>query len=176
MRGAVMRASEKQRVQFIRCALGQGADVVFTSAQLVKEGIDLLELPTLVWYAAEYNIYLSIDDLPPLVSFAPELDVQITVQTSRPARVRVTVQVEDLRAFQQLSLFGERGTMSIPDLQVTAIWCEVPRAGGNSATEAHPSTALTSLSCDGTMTACGNSEPGRICGSLMCDEDLQLEC
>jgi hypothetical protein len=187
MRGAVMRANEKQRVQFIRRALAGGADVVFTSAQLVKEGIDLLELPTLVWYAAEYNIYLvqqanrrswrigqtedvhvyylaydrtpqayamhriakklaaaqtlqgdvrqglaallgeedfvsrlqdatihtehyeselALDDLPPLVSFALEVDVQVTVQTSRPARVRVTVQVEDLRQFQQLSLFG----------------------------------------------------------------------
>jgi hypothetical protein len=216
MRGVVMRASEKQRVEFIRRALAGGADcgsipdealrstatggahragvdVVFTSAQLVKEGIDLLDLPTLVWYAAEYNIYLvqqanrrswrigqtepvhvyylaydrtpqayamhriakklaaaqtlqgdvrqglaallgeedfvsrlqdatihtehyqselALDDLPPLVSFAPEslsracrgMDVQVTVQTGRPARV--TVQVEDLRQFQQLSLFG----------------------------------------------------------------------
>jgi hypothetical protein len=49
MHGAVMRADEKHRVEFIRRALGRGADVVFTSAQLVKEGIDLLELPTLVW-------------------------------------------------------------------------------------------------------------------------------
>ena len=34
-----------------------------------------------------------------------QVDVQVMVQTSRPARVRVTVQVEDLNAFQQLSLF-----------------------------------------------------------------------
>ena len=182
-----MRADEKQRVQFIRRALGSGVDVVFTSAPLVMVGIDLLETPTLVWFTAEYNIYvvqqanrrswrigqtepvhvyylaydrtpqahamhhiakklaaaqtlqgdvrqglaailgeedfvsrlqdatihtehyeseLSIDDLPPLVSFAPEIDVQVKVQTNGHARVRVTVQVEDLRSFQQLSLFG----------------------------------------------------------------------
>jgi hypothetical protein len=58
MRGAVMRADEKQRVQFIRRALAQGADVVFTSAPLVMVGIDLLETPTLVWFTAEYNIYV----------------------------------------------------------------------------------------------------------------------
>ena len=60
-----------------------------------------------------YESEMTIDDLPPLVSFAPEslsracrgIDVQVKVQTSRPARVRVTVQVEDLRQFQQLSLF-----------------------------------------------------------------------
>jgi len=34
------------------------------------------------------------------------VDVQVKVQTSGHARVRVTVQVEDLRQFQQLSLFG----------------------------------------------------------------------
>ena len=34
------------------------------------------------------------------------MDVQVKVQTSGHARVRVTVQVEDLRQFQQLSLFG----------------------------------------------------------------------
>jgi hypothetical protein len=200
MHGAVMRADEKHRVEFIRRALGRGADcgsipearragvdVVFTSAQLVKEGIDLLELPTLVWFTAEYNIYvvqqanrrswrigqtepvhvyylaydrtpqayamhriakklaaaqtlqgdvrqglaailgeedfvsrlqdatihtehyeseMAVDDLPPLVSFAPTVDVQVKVQTNGQARVRVTVQVEDLRSFQQLSLFG----------------------------------------------------------------------
>ncbi len=173
-----------------RRALRNGADVVFTSAQLVKEGIDLLELPTVVWYSGEYNIYLvqqanrrswrigqtepvhvyylaydrtpqawamhriakklaaaqtlqgdvrqglaallgeedfvsqlqeatisvehfesdlSLDDLPPLVPFevaaVPQVDVQVTVQTSRPARVRVTVQVEDFQGLQQLSLF-----------------------------------------------------------------------
>jgi hypothetical protein len=49
---------------------------------------------------------MTIDDLPPLVSFAPEIDVQVKVQTNGHARVRVTVQVEDLRSFQQLSLFG----------------------------------------------------------------------
>ena len=57
---------------------------------------------------------LSIDDLPPLVSFAPEslspacrgMDVQIKVQTNGHARVRTMVQTEDLRQFQQLSLFG----------------------------------------------------------------------
>jgi hypothetical protein len=37
--------------------LAQGADVVFTSAPLVMVGIDLLEIPTLVWFTAEYNIY-----------------------------------------------------------------------------------------------------------------------
>jgi hypothetical protein len=58
MRGAVMRADEKQRVQFIRRALQGGADVVFTSAPLVMVGIDLLETPTLVWFTAEYNIYV----------------------------------------------------------------------------------------------------------------------
>jgi hypothetical protein len=187
MRGAVMRANEKQRVQFIRRTLAQGVDVVFTSAPLVMVDIDLLETPTLVWFTAEYNIYvvqqanrrswrigqtedvhvyylaydrtpqayamhriakklaaaqtlqgdvrqglaailgeedfvsrlqeatihtehyeseLSIDNLPPLVSFPPAVDVQVTVQTSGPARVRVTVQVEDPRQFQQLNLFG----------------------------------------------------------------------
>jgi hypothetical protein len=57
---------------------------------------------------------MSIDDLPPLVSFAPEslpqacpgMDVQVKVQANGHARVRVMVQVEDLRQFQQLSLFG----------------------------------------------------------------------
>jgi hypothetical protein len=93
MRGAAMRAEEKQRVQFIRRALAQGADygsipdealrstasaqppggrrpertggarragvdVVFTSAPLVMVGIDLLETPTLVWFTAEYNVYV----------------------------------------------------------------------------------------------------------------------
>jgi hypothetical protein len=185
MRGAVMRAEEKHRVEFIRRALDRGADVVFTSAQLVKEGIDLLELPTLVWFTAEYNIYvvqqanrrswrigqtepvhvyylaydrtpqahamhriakklaaaqtlqgdvrqglaailgeedfvsrlqdatihaehyeseMAVDNLPPLVSFAPAVDVHVKVQASGQARVRVTVQVDDLRSFQQLSL------------------------------------------------------------------------
>jgi hypothetical protein len=195
MRGAVMRADEKQRVQFIRRALAGGADVVFTSAPLVMVGIDLLETPTLVWFTAEYNIYVvqqanhrslrigqtedvhvyylaydrtpqafamyriakklaaaqtlqgdvrqglaallgeedfvsrlqdatianehyeseqSIDDLPPLVPFAPEslsracqgMDLQVKVQTNGHARVRAMVQAEDLRQFQQLSLFG----------------------------------------------------------------------
>jgi hypothetical protein len=49
---------------------------------------------------------MAVDDLPPLVSFAPTVDVQVKVQTNGQARVRVTVQVEDLRSFQQLSLFG----------------------------------------------------------------------
>jgi hypothetical protein len=174
--------------------------VVFTSAPLVMVGIDLLETPTLVWFTAEYNIYvvqqanhrslrigqtedvhvyylaydrtpqafamhrtparapersagarvakklaaaqtlqgdvrqglaallgeedfvsrlqdatihnehyeseMTIDDLPPLVSFAPAVDVKVKVQTNGHARVRVTVQVEDLRSFKQLSLFG----------------------------------------------------------------------
>lgn len=58
MKGAVMRADEKNRVRFIDRALRQGIDVIFTSAQLVKEGIDLLDLPTIVWYGLEFNTYL----------------------------------------------------------------------------------------------------------------------
>jgi hypothetical protein len=61
-----------------------------------------------------YESEMSIDDLPPLASFAPEslsracrgMDVQVKVQTNGHARVRAMVQVEDLRQFQQLSLFG----------------------------------------------------------------------
>jgi hypothetical protein len=61
-----------------------------------------------------YESEMTIDDLPPLVSFTPEslshasrgMDVQVKVQTNGHARVRVNVQVEDLRQFQQLSLFG----------------------------------------------------------------------
>jgi hypothetical protein len=43
MKGAVMRAEEKARVEFVRRALRGGADVVFTSAQLVKEGIGFVK-------------------------------------------------------------------------------------------------------------------------------------
>jgi hypothetical protein len=58
MKGAVMRAEVKKRVEFIRAALRDGADVIFTSAPLVKEGIDILECPTIAWYGVEYSTYL----------------------------------------------------------------------------------------------------------------------
>jgi hypothetical protein len=57
-------------------------------------------------HTEHYESELSIDDLPPLVSFAPEIDVQVKVQTNGQARVGVTLQVEDLSQFQQLGLFG----------------------------------------------------------------------
>jgi hypothetical protein len=58
MKGAVMRAEVTERVKFIRNAIKNGVDVIFTSAQLVKEGIDLLECPTFVWMYGEMNTYL----------------------------------------------------------------------------------------------------------------------
>jgi hypothetical protein len=58
MKGAVMRADVTKRLQFIRGALRDGADVIFTSAPLVKEGIDILECPTIAWYGTEYDTYL----------------------------------------------------------------------------------------------------------------------
>jgi len=53
-----MRADVTKRVEFIRAALRDNADVIFASAPLVKEGIDLLECPTLVWFGVEFNAYL----------------------------------------------------------------------------------------------------------------------
>jgi hypothetical protein len=58
MKGAVMRADVKSRVEFVRTAIKGGADVIFTSAELVKEGIDLFELPTFVWLYGESKTYL----------------------------------------------------------------------------------------------------------------------
>ncbi len=58
MKGAVMRAEVKSRVEFVRTAIKGGADVIFTSAELVKEGIDLFELPTFVWLYGESKTYL----------------------------------------------------------------------------------------------------------------------
>lgn len=58
MKGAVMRANEKARVEFVRNAIRHDVDVIFTSAALVKEGIDLIELPTFVWLYGESNTYL----------------------------------------------------------------------------------------------------------------------
>lgn len=58
MKGAVMRSTVTERKKFILQALADGADVIFTSADLVKEGIDLLELPTFVWLFGSTQTYL----------------------------------------------------------------------------------------------------------------------
>ncbi len=58
MKGVVMRSEVTERLKFIRNALKDGADVIFTSAQLVKEGIDIIEMPTLVWMYGEVDTYL----------------------------------------------------------------------------------------------------------------------
>ena len=58
LRGAVMRAGEKDRVRFLNRALARGADAVFCSPQLVHEGIDLVMFATAVWYGVEFNIYV----------------------------------------------------------------------------------------------------------------------
>lgn len=53
-----MPSTEKNRVRFIEKALAGGADAVFCNANLVKEGIDLLQFKAIVWYGVTRDAFL----------------------------------------------------------------------------------------------------------------------
>jgi len=53
-----MRQTVKNRIKFINDHLDAGADVIFCSPQLVSEGINLDMIPSAIWYAPEYNVYV----------------------------------------------------------------------------------------------------------------------
>jgi hypothetical protein len=57
IRAAIMQQEITERISFIRGALEDGADVIITSAPLVKEGIDLPMIHTLIWWGVEFNMY-----------------------------------------------------------------------------------------------------------------------
>ena len=58
LKGAVMRATVTKRIDYIKSELKAGADVIFTSAKLVSEGIDIVECPTIIWYGHEFSVYI----------------------------------------------------------------------------------------------------------------------
>ena len=53
-----MRANIKNRGEFIKYAIRNGANAIACSPELVKEGVDLVITPTIIWYGGIWNNYV----------------------------------------------------------------------------------------------------------------------
>ncbi len=57
LKAITMYAKVKKRMHFIKTAIWQNTDVIFTNSALVAEGINIVEIPTYVWLQHNFNIY-----------------------------------------------------------------------------------------------------------------------